>query len=183
MSVDELFKAIDDLRETDLENLMCRARAARTRLNPSILSEQETTLLLKINHALPEELHQEFITLRDRRDADIIIDTEYEQLAEVSDRIEELTTDRCFHTPIGCTGFPGWEDSSNNSRCDRRFSSPPPQYRGNPAVRKFRSSVRTVSPSNVPSLNAATYLTPPVPGLDHRKPPSWIDRYPKPETV
>ena len=120
MSVDELFKAIDDLRETDLENLMCRARAARTRLNPSILSEQETTLLLKINHALPEELHQEFITLRDRRDADIIIDTEYEQLTEVSDRIEELTADRCFHTPIGCTGFPGWEDSSNNSRCDRQ---------------------------------------------------------------
>gem|GEM_PF-2908666 len=34
-----------------------------------VLSEQETTLLHKINHALPEEVHHEFITLRDRRDA------------------------------------------------------------------------------------------------------------------
>ena len=34
-----------------------------------VLSEQETTLLLKINHALPEEVHHEFITPRDRRDA------------------------------------------------------------------------------------------------------------------
>ena len=34
-----------------------------------VLSEQETTLLLKINHALLEEVHHEFITLRDRRDA------------------------------------------------------------------------------------------------------------------
>ena len=31
-----------------------------------------------------------------------------------------LPYDRCFYTPIGCTGFPGWEDSSNNSRCDRQ---------------------------------------------------------------
>ncbi len=96
MSVDELFKAVDDLSEADLENLMCRARAARTRRNPSVLSEQETTLLLKINHALPEEIHQEFITLRDRRDADIITDAEYEQLLEVSDRIEELAADRAI---------------------------------------------------------------------------------------
>jgi ABC-type uncharacterized transport system ATPase subunit len=96
MSVDELFKAVDDLSEADLENLMCRARAARTRRNPSVLSEQETTLLLKINHALPEAIHQEFITLRDRRDADIITDTEYERLLEVSDRIEELAADRAI---------------------------------------------------------------------------------------
>lgn len=94
MSVDELFKAVDDLSEADLENLMCRVRAARTRRNPSVLSEQETTLLLKINHALPEELHQEFIALRDRRNNDIITDTEYERLTEVSDRIEELAAER-----------------------------------------------------------------------------------------
>ena len=45
MSVDELFKAVDDLNDADLENLMCRARAVRTRRNTSVLSEQETTLL------------------------------------------------------------------------------------------------------------------------------------------
>ena len=55
-----------------------------------VLSERETTLLLKINHALPEEVHHEFITLRDRRDAEIITPAENERLLTVSDRIEEL---------------------------------------------------------------------------------------------
>ena len=96
MSVDELFKAVDDLSEADLENLMCRARAVRTRRNPSVLSEQETTLLLKINCALPEDVHQEFIALRDRRDAEIITPAENERLSTVSDRIEELAADRAI---------------------------------------------------------------------------------------
>ncbi len=94
MSVDELFKAVDGLNEVDLENLMRRACAVRTRRKRSVLSEQETALLLKINHILPEETHQEFITLRDRRDAEIITHTEQERLSEVSDRIEELAADR-----------------------------------------------------------------------------------------
>jgi hypothetical protein len=94
MSVDELFKAVDDLSEVDLENLMRRACAVRTRRKSSVLSEQETRLLLKINHALPEEIHREFITLRDRRDAETITNTEQERLSEVSDRIEELAADR-----------------------------------------------------------------------------------------
>jgi hypothetical protein len=34
------------------------------------------------------------ITLRDRRDAEIITNTEQERLSEVSDRIEELAADR-----------------------------------------------------------------------------------------
>ncbi len=96
MSVDELFKAVDDLSEADLENLMCRVRAVRTRRKSSVLSEQETTLLLKINHALPEEVHQEFITLRDKRDNEIITPAEYERLSVVSDRIEELAADRAI---------------------------------------------------------------------------------------
>jgi hypothetical protein len=59
-----------------------------------VLNGQETALLLKINHALPEDLHQEFITLRDRRDNDTITDVENERLSEVSDRIEELAAER-----------------------------------------------------------------------------------------
>ena len=96
MSVDELFKAVDDLSEADLESLMCRARAVRTRRNPSVFSEQETTLLLKINHALPEDIHQEFMTLRSKRDDETITPTEYERLLAVSDCIEELAADRAI---------------------------------------------------------------------------------------
>ena len=61
-----------------------------------VLSEQETTLLHKINHALPEEVHHEFITLRDRRDAEIITPAENERLSTVSDRIEELAAERAI---------------------------------------------------------------------------------------
>ena len=54
MSIDELFKAVDDLSEADLT------------------------------------------TLRDRRDAEIITPAENERLSTVSDRIEELATDRAI---------------------------------------------------------------------------------------
>jgi hypothetical protein len=94
MSVDELLKAVDDLSASDLDSLVSRAFSVRARRKPSVLNGQETALLLKINHALPEDLHQEFITLRDRRDNDTITDVENERLSEVSDRIEELAAER-----------------------------------------------------------------------------------------
>ncbi len=94
MSVDELLRAVDDLSESDLENLVNRVRSVRTSRKPSILSTQETTLLLQINHALPEELHQEFLVLRDRRDAETITEAENAHLSDVSDRIEILAAER-----------------------------------------------------------------------------------------
>ncbi len=94
MNVDELCKAVDDLSESDLETLMSRAIEVRVRRRPSVLSESESTLLLKINQALPENVHQEFITLRDRRDAETITDAENERLSELSDRIEMLSAER-----------------------------------------------------------------------------------------
>jgi hypothetical protein len=94
MSVDELLKAVDDLSASDLDSLVSRAFSVRARRKPSVLNGQETALLLKINHALPEDLHQEFITLRDRRDNDTITDVENERLCAVSDRIEELAAER-----------------------------------------------------------------------------------------
>ncbi len=94
MSVDEILKAVDELSESDLENLANRVRSVRTQRKPSVLSSQETALLLKINHALPEDLHQEFLRLRDQRDAEIITDVENERLSDVSDRIEILAAER-----------------------------------------------------------------------------------------
>jgi hypothetical protein len=94
MSVDEILKAVDELSESDLENLANRVRSVRMHRKPSVLSSQETALLLKINYALPEELHQEFLLLRDRRDAEIITDAENNRLSDVSDRIELLAAER-----------------------------------------------------------------------------------------
>ncbi len=94
MSVDEILKAVNDLSESDLENLADRVRSVRAQRKSSVLSSQETTLLLKINHALPEDLHQEFLRLRDRRDAEIITDAENARLSDVSDQIELLAAER-----------------------------------------------------------------------------------------
>lgn len=58
------------------------------------MNVQETALLFRINHALPEALHHEFVMLRDRRDAETITDVENERLSEVSDRIEEFAAVR-----------------------------------------------------------------------------------------
>jgi hypothetical protein len=94
MSVDDLLRAVDDLSESDLEHLVNRVRSVRAQRKPSVLSSQETALLLKINHALPEDLHQEFVALRDRRDAETMTNAENERLSDVSDRIEILAAAR-----------------------------------------------------------------------------------------
>jgi hypothetical protein len=93
MSVDELLRAVDDLSESDLESLVNRVRSVRAERHPAVLSGPETALLLKINHGLPEELHQAFLALRDRRDAGTITDAENQQLSDLSDRIENLAAD------------------------------------------------------------------------------------------
>jgi hypothetical protein len=94
MSVDELLRAVDDLSDSDLESLVNRVRSVRAERHPAVLSGPETALLLKINHGLPEELHQAFLVLRDRRDAGAITDAENERLSDLSGQIEGLAAER-----------------------------------------------------------------------------------------
>lgn len=94
MTLDELLKAANQLDETDLETLLNRLFLMRARRKASILPTQEASLLLQINQGIPMDLHQQYQTLAEKRDAETLTDKEYQTLLQLSDRIEQLTAHR-----------------------------------------------------------------------------------------
>jgi hypothetical protein len=94
MTLDELLKAANQLDETDLETLLNRLLLMRARRQATILPTQEASLLLQINQGIPMDLHQQYQTLAEKRDAETLTDQEYQALLQLSDRIEQLTAHR-----------------------------------------------------------------------------------------
>jgi hypothetical protein len=94
MSLDELLNAANQLNETDLETLVNRILLLRARRKAPILPSEETSLLLQINQGIPTDLHQRYHHLTEKRDAETLTNDEYEELLQLSDRIELLTAQR-----------------------------------------------------------------------------------------
>jgi DNA-binding transcriptional regulator YbjK len=94
MTLDELLNAANQLNETDLETLLNRLWLLHARRKASILPVQEASLLLQINQGLPTDLHQRYHILAEKRDSETLATQEYEELLQLSDRIEHLTAQR-----------------------------------------------------------------------------------------
>jgi hypothetical protein len=88
MSVDELLKALDELSEADLENLVDRALSVRARRRAPVLTPEETELLLEINQGIAPELSDRYQVLLEKRDNETLSEAEYTELLEVSNQIE-----------------------------------------------------------------------------------------------
>jgi hypothetical protein len=94
MSVDELLKAVDDLSEPDLENLLHRTLFVRARRRGPIATPEESTLLREINHGIPAELSDRYEILADKRDDEDLTEAEYQELLDLADQIEALGVKR-----------------------------------------------------------------------------------------
>jgi hypothetical protein len=94
MSITELLQSVDRLNEPDLDQLLDRVLLLRAKRKNNILSAAETDLLLQINQGVPMELHQQYQALKKKQDAEILTGEEYEELLELSDRIEILAAAR-----------------------------------------------------------------------------------------
>ena len=94
MSLTELLHAANELDELDLDVLVDQILLLRAQRKSSVLSEDETRLLLQINQGVPEEMHQQYRSLVVKRDAETLTDDEYETLSALSDRIEVLAAAR-----------------------------------------------------------------------------------------
>ncbi|MCX5965975.1 MAG: STAS/SEC14 domain-containing protein [Cyanobacteria bacterium] len=88
MSVDELLKAVDNLSEPDLENLLNRTLFVRARRRGPIATPEESTLLREINRGIPAELNNRYEILADKRDEETLMEVEYQELLEIADQIE-----------------------------------------------------------------------------------------------
>jgi hypothetical protein len=88
MSVDELLKAVDNLSEPDLENLLNRTLFVRARRRGPIATPEESTLLREINRDIPAELNNRYEILADKRDEETLMESEYQELLDLADQIE-----------------------------------------------------------------------------------------------
>jgi hypothetical protein len=88
MSVDELLKAVDNLSEPDLDHLVKRALFVRAKRKTNVLTVAETDLLLEINRGIPEQIHERYETLLEKRDDEALSEAEYRELLDLSNQIE-----------------------------------------------------------------------------------------------
>lgn len=94
MSVDELLSAANQLSEPDLEILVNQVLLLRARRKAPVLNIEESELLVQINQGVPSDLHRRYRALAEKRDAETLTETEYQELLAFSDRIEILAAQR-----------------------------------------------------------------------------------------
>jgi hypothetical protein len=94
LSPEQIISAVSHLSLPELKQVFDSLLALQAERNASRLSAAESALLLRINQGLPEELCERIATLRGRREAEVITDTEYQELTRLTDHAEELHADR-----------------------------------------------------------------------------------------
>jgi hypothetical protein len=94
MSIDELLSAANQLSEPDLEILVNQVLLLRARRKAPVLPAAEAELLVEINQGVPPDLQQRYQVLAEKRDAETLTETEYQELLALSDRIEILAAQR-----------------------------------------------------------------------------------------
>lgn len=94
MSVDELLKAVDNLSEPDLENLLNRTLFVRARRRGPIATPEESILLRAINQGIPGLLSDRYAILADKRDDEVLTAAEYQELLDIAEQIEAFGVKR-----------------------------------------------------------------------------------------
>ena len=94
MSVDELLKAVDNLSEPDLDDLVKRALFMRARRKTNVLTTTETDLLLEINQGIPAQVQDRYEVLLEKRDDETLTEADYRELLDLSNQIESFGVKR-----------------------------------------------------------------------------------------
>lgn len=91
---EQLMSAVEQMPLHELDTFVARVLAVRAQREGSTLSETESTLLLRINNAIPRSLQQRFDELVARRNAEQLTPDEYAELLELTMQIEQREADR-----------------------------------------------------------------------------------------
>lgn len=94
MSLDELIQAANQLDEADLERLLQQVVILRAHRKANVLPLEEAQLLHKINQGVDPELRAQYQTLRAKKEAETLTDTEYKTLIQLSNTIEQFGVQR-----------------------------------------------------------------------------------------
>ena len=94
LSTDQILSAMEQLSPAELENLVPRVIALGAARRAPHLDPEESTLLDRINEALPTELMARLCDLQEKRDTNSLSEAEAEELVTLSDRAELLHAER-----------------------------------------------------------------------------------------
>jgi DNA repair photolyase len=94
MSALDLLQAVQQLSQPELEQFIEQIIQVKAqRIAPS-LSTKESELLIKINQDLPQELRYLYQNLIEKRNQEILTESEYQQLLELTEQVEKYQAQR-----------------------------------------------------------------------------------------
>jgi len=94
VEADQLLKAVEQMPIHELDAFIAQVLAVRAQREAPMLSATESTLLIRINHAIPQPLQQRFDALIARRNAERLSPEEHAELLELTTQIEQREADR-----------------------------------------------------------------------------------------
>jgi hypothetical protein len=94
VSTEQLMHAVEHLPPHELAAFLAQVLALRARRDAAHLSASETSLLLRINHALPTELLRRLDELVAKRLAETITSDELQELIQITDQVEQHDSER-----------------------------------------------------------------------------------------
>jgi len=90
----QIISAVSHLSLPELEQVFDHVLALQAERKAAHLPAVESALLARINQGLPAALRERLACLRAKREDESITDAEYEELTQLTDRIEKLHADR-----------------------------------------------------------------------------------------
>jgi hypothetical protein len=94
---EQLIQTVEQLDSSELEQLIAQAIRVQTKRKVPSLSKEQSLLLQQINQSIPKNLQERYDLLITKRRADTPTDVEYQELLELSDRIEAMDVKRLEH--------------------------------------------------------------------------------------
>jgi hypothetical protein len=94
VSTEQLLRVVEQMPTHELNTFVASVLALRAQREAPHLSQAESDLLLKINHAIPPELQQRYNELISKRRAETLSAEEHTELLNMTDQIEKLEADR-----------------------------------------------------------------------------------------
>ena len=97
LSFDQLVNAVTQLPQAEFQKFLHTVDRVHPLHEEHRLSSREADLLLKINQGVPSALQQRYGVLIEKRDARALTPEEYQELLELTDRVELLDAQRMEH--------------------------------------------------------------------------------------
>jgi hypothetical protein len=91
---EQLIQTVEQLDSSELEQLIAQAIRVQTKRKVPSLSKEQSILLQQINQSIPSKLQERYDVLITKRRADNLTDEEYQELLELSDRVEAIDVKR-----------------------------------------------------------------------------------------